>query len=652
MNTLNAAAEKKKKKAKTNSAAKPKTQSTATINPPSPLAMEGPTGPTHFIANDTLGNSTYRQLNASFVKEDLHEYKTLHRKWDWKILDKELDEIYEDMNYRQEVEHTPLAIQHFLNTFVLYFQACDTNGDNTLSMDEFSLCVKNDNALRTMVIPSKTYASYSNYTTTTNSTGYYSILFRILDTHHNNYINFHGYMHLRLLAYAWKHCSVNAPFIEEVNFECALEIAGGYRTLQRTTVRRLFALGLELSNSERIRNLDFLTYAQIASSVRLYGRINGRENEDITKREIDLALDNNMLPMRYNQDTIDQILLLSSEFDRPNNGIDVNSFVFYDFFLTIFDRPLNDTNVEKTRPYYMTEKEFLVSLNHYLFPETIKQELKKVPQIQLTNSSYNMKSYVNVSQYFSEDDNFLRSFVETDEKIMFENKNRFDGPQNTAGSMRFLAKKDNILNYSMNNTNYTFTYQNTSSSMFSILDFDRDSYINFYDYCNFIQVAYLYNKFDVYHKGRLLAGDLYEKYGRYSDFPVVSHNVRERSKKFHLLPQDLYVDLRTTLVVLRIDDIVKTFIRRNDKTTLFEYEMKNIFSWINMKWIPDPVLNNCLRGTSPDNVPLYDWECAFIKGIKANCDFYESSMAYLTTKKQNLTLVNTIFINPDSKLGK
>ncbi len=661
-NTANA--EKKKKKSAAKSGTAPKYgNGSATIDPKTPLSVDGPTGPNHWILNDTIGNSTYRQLNKSFEIENLHDYKAIHRKWDWKILDKELDEIYQDMNYRMEVEHTPLAIRAFLNTFVIYFQKCDTTGDNTLDATEFATCVQNDGALRTMLLPNAKEASYANFTTADAGTGFYAILFNILDTHHNNYINFHGYMKLRLFAYAWKKCSVNAPFIEETNFECALDIASGYRTLARTTVRRLFKLGLELSNSNHIRNLDFMTYAMIASSVRLYGRINGKEDLDVTRRELNLALDNNMLPMRYNQDIIDQLLRLTSEYDRPNNGIDVNSFVFYDFFMTIFDRPLNNTDVEKGRPYYMNQTELETSLSHYLFPKSITVELNKVPQIILSNQSYAMRSYLNTSQYFAEDDNFLRAFVETDEKIMFENKNRFDGPVSgnsqipAASNMRFLAKankavaRDNILSYAHGNSNYTYTFANTSLSLFQILDSDMDGFLNFYDFGNLIQVAYLFNRFDVYHKGRLLAGDLYEKYGRYSDFPVVSHGVRERSRKFHLLPQDLYVDFRTTLIVERIDDIIRTFVRRTDKTTLFEYELKNVFSYTNMRWVPDTVLNTCLRGTNAENVPLYDWECAFIKGVQANLNFYESSYAYLESHKRNLTLVNTIFINPDPQLG-
>jgi len=85
-------------------------------------------------------------------------------------------------------------------------------------------------------------------------------------------------MTLRLMVFSWKHCSVQGPFIEESNFECAVEVASGYRTLSKSAARRLFKLGLELSNNEYLRNLDFITFLYVSLSMRLYGKINRKED--------------------------------------------------------------------------------------------------------------------------------------------------------------------------------------------------------------------------------------------------------------------------------------------------------------------------------------------------------------------------------------
>jgi hypothetical protein len=618
--------------------------------------------PAPAVANQTWGNITYLRLNNTFVKQNMAEFRAMHRVWDWKVMDKQLDDIYQDMNYQREIDHSEKGVRSFLQIFVNQFQNCDTNYDNILSMVEFSNCMKNDSYLATIVPPTANFASYINYTFT-NNTGFYPIIFNILDTHKQGYLNFHAYMTLRLMAFSWRKCSVSAPFIEEVNFECALEVSSGYRTLPRTTVRRIFNLGIELSNSESTRNLDFITYLLVATSTRVYGQINGKEDTDITRSEFNMALDSNILPMRYNQDIINNIYTLIEDSDKPNQGIDVLSFVFYDFFLRIFDTPV--PGIPKKRAYYLNPQDFLNTVNHYLFPFKTNSELMKIPQMNLTVNSYQMYTYLNISNFHNEQDHFLRSFVETDEKIMYVNKNRFGGAKHKDyTNFRFLSKsnnkmlkantdsqvKDNILNIIGGNSNLAYYAGNTTSTLFNMLDNDLDGFINFYDYGNFIQIAYLFTKFDVYQKGRIVAGDLFEKFSQYADYPVVSYHLRERAKRFNLIPQDLYMDLSMTLLTLRIDDIIATVTRRVDKTTVFEYELKNVFAFINFRYVPDAFLNKCLRGTDGNNVPLYDWECAFVQGMIQTLKYYETSYAYLTTVNRNLTLANTVFYNTDSSL--
>jgi hypothetical protein len=104
-----------------------------------------------------------------------------------------------------------------------------------------------------------------------------------------------------------------APFIEESNWECAVEIVSGYKTHSRTTLRNTYAMILELSNSANIRNIDFVSYVKFANSARLYTKINGKEDSDITKNEFNLVLDQNLLPSRYCQNVVDSFFKLIAE---------------------------------------------------------------------------------------------------------------------------------------------------------------------------------------------------------------------------------------------------------------------------------------------------------------------------------------------------
>jgi hypothetical protein len=597
--------------------------------------MSQPTpAPLFNATNFTILSSMYDDLNKTYTKQDLPTFKLNNRRWaDLKLDDKQLEDIYQDLIYRQNKDVTPAAARAAIQIFVNNFQACDTNQDNVLNLQEFTGCMANDTYLSQINQPQPRWATYANYSFT-NSTGFVPLLFKVMDTFNYNYTTFHDYMTLRLFLFSWRKCSVNAPFIEEVSFECAIEIAFGSKTLSRNTARHLYRLALELSNAQNVRNIDFIAYYIIAQSVRLYGKINNKEDGDATKTEFNLALDSNVLPSRYNQDIINYLFQLVEEPGRSNQGIDLLSFVFYDFILRIYEVP------SAQRKWYLNLSEFTDIFNHYLFPYTTLQEIQSIPQNNLTSSSYQMYTYLNISQYHQEADHFLK-FAQKSEKIMVASNEKLQNKKLKLGSMN---KNSALIGPP---GNMTFNLASTAQWLFRILDNDADGYLTFYDYANFIQIAYLFNKFDTYRKGRIVAGNLFEKYTSYADFPYVSYNLRERCKRFNLLAQDLYMDLQNTILVIRIDDIINANKRRVDPTTLYEVELKNIFASVNLGFVPDAYLNKCLRGVDDNNIPKYDWECAFIQAVTSTLNYLESSSFYLTSKQANLTLANTAFVNID-----
>jgi len=296
--------------------------------------------------------------------------------------------------------------------------------------------------------------------------------------------------------------------------------------------------------------------------------------------------------------------------------MDIISFVFYDFILRLFDLPT------PSRTHYLGVNEFTKLLNHYLFPSTSLTEISNIPQNNITAAAFQMYTYHNNSVYHSEADH-LYKFLQVDNMMLGQPK-----------------------------SNLTFNQNITCNYLFNIVDNDQDGWINFYDFGNFMQIVYLFGKFDTYNRYKIVAGDLYEKYTNYAEFPAVSFVTKERAKRFNLLQQDIYVDVLRTVLVLRIDDIIKATVRRVDPTTLYEVELKNIFANVNMRAVPDALLNHCLRGMDDNKVPKYDWECAFIEGLTATLKYYENSDAYLTTKSQNLTLANTVFINTDPAIAR
>ncbi len=620
--------EAEKKKKKKSAAARGKAQSKwggGALNAP-PVAFDKPA-----FKNDTLAKAAWRDINNTYVGIKQNNFMLVQRKWDWKLLDKQLQDIAFDMNYQADYGHSQEGLRAFIRYFINYFEACDKDHDMQLSRSEFAACLANDTFLSIIDIPSKNYSALTqspyNYT---NVTEYTDNLFGLLDPMDTKFLNFHSYMYLRLFVFSWRRCSVAAPFIEESNFECAIEIASGWKTLSRSSARKLFFLALELSGNEALRNLDFMTYISFAQAVRLYGKINGKEDNDITRAELNLALDNNILPIRYNQDTIGYFFKLIEERDRPNQGIDLLTFCFYDFWLKLFHK------YENTRKYYLTYPEYLNVFNNPLYPAFMKSELLKIPQNNLTTSSYQMYTYLNISNFQDESDHFLKSFLETSAAVeMRARKNK--------GKWSIQEAVNNI-------TAYSFKQNTTMQYIFKMIDSNSDGFLTFFDFGSLIQVNYLFGKFDIYQKGRMVSGDLYDNFTSYTDFPLVGHLVRERARKFNLFPQDLYADFYSILLTLKIEDLVNVSARRTDKSTLFEVELKNIFAMVNRHFVPDAYLDRCLRGVSADNIPLYDWECSYVQSEIRTLTFYENSFDRLTTSANNITLFNTVFYNIESNL--
>ena len=135
------------------------------------------------IQNDSLTNSTYREMNFTFVKQELNEFKEQNKKWDYKLLDKQFDDIYNTMLLRQTPYKTLFGDRAYMAIFLNYFQACDSNRDNTLDFNEFKGCMGNDTYLNRIKPPSNLYAAQVNYT---NPDFFYQFIF-------NQLANFHTY---------------------------------------------------------------------------------------------------------------------------------------------------------------------------------------------------------------------------------------------------------------------------------------------------------------------------------------------------------------------------------------------------------------------------------------------------------------------------
>jgi Ca2+-binding EF-hand superfamily protein len=374
--------------------------------------------------------------------------------------------------------------------------------------------------------------------------------------------------------------------------------------------------------------------------MRLFGKINGKEDGDVTRSEFNNALDNNVLPIRYSQAIIDQMFALVNEKNIQNQGIDKLTFVFLDFSLRLFSVP------NATRPYYISSSDFSNILNNTLFPNKTLGQIYAIPSYGMTNLSFQMFSSMNISQFYTEDD-YLLKFLQVKNSKSFKKSLLLEKLEKVFGSPAAAPAAGAA---AANSSLPVFNISIVSSNIFSLLDIDNDGWVKFQDFAHFMQLLYIFNKNDNYGKGKLTIGKVINIFKSYSEYPRISHINRERVRRLDMVYQDLLINAFELIAIFKIDDIVEYYVRETDKTTLYEVDLKNILAKCGLRYMPDSYLNKCLRGNDANNIPRYDWECSITTGITLMSQYYEAAYSYTTAKLNGLNLTNTVFNNVDPQI--
>ena len=183
---------------------------------------------------------------------------------------------------------------------------------------------------------------------------------------------------------------------------------------------------------------------------------------------------------------------------------------------------------------------------------------------------------------------------------------------------------------------------------FTLLDSDDDGYLNFEDFGHFMQLSYLFMKLDIEQRGLLSVEKINVMMITYNNYPKISYINADRAKRLRLLNKDLLLNIYEYLIVFRIDNLVKYFIRQ-DGNTLLEVEIKSLLKVCGLGAIPEIYLTKCLK-ESDKSVPRYYWECAVMNGLSLMSQYYEAAESYFLAKANKIKLVNTAFNNIDRQL--
>jgi len=114
-------------------------------------------------ANDTLTNATYRDLNGSVNPSHLNDFKEARRKWDFKLIDSQISDIFEMMHKPSVQYKTAADDRAFLEIFFNEFYNYDANKDNQWDIAELTVAFKNDTYISKLLPPPEIFAVNKKY---------------------------------------------------------------------------------------------------------------------------------------------------------------------------------------------------------------------------------------------------------------------------------------------------------------------------------------------------------------------------------------------------------------------------------------------------------------------------------------------------------
>ena len=129
------------------------------------------------------------------------------------------------------------------------------------------------------------------------------------------------------------------------------------------------------------------------------------------------------MPARFNQFIVNNFFKLTTEEDHEFQGLDIQTFIIYDFALRLYDLP------NASKKWYLNNKEFTEVLTNILFPKSTLNEISKIPMTNFTSEAYQMYTYLNISNFHHEQD-FLLKFNQIKESKISKN-NFFNSSSHT-----------------------------------------------------------------------------------------------------------------------------------------------------------------------------------------------------------------------------
>jgi hypothetical protein len=570
-----------------------------------------------------LSNFTAPMLSRSLFEEDPNrklrqkDFISTIRYSMYQLTRGELEQVFvfADMNHDDLIDQKEWDA--FTALFVYPFEACDTDMNYLLSVEEFKACWDADP--RTKLVTFRRRYEEKKY----------ELLMEVVSTRGKADINFSDYLFIRRSLFAWKECHSNSKYIAMSAFKCALRTAVPNKYHLKIDHDRIYKSGLKLANDPALIELDYVGYLRILYFTYVFS-IFGQPHDIpwIEKNQLIKATREDRFPTNFEESEINTLFeIINVNSFKQDTKMNFETWCFFFNLHRLF----NKYSIEK--PLQLNERELSNLLDDYLSPEGITLS------IDFSRTNYTEAEYLEVSMVLQKlrlnERDFYFSFKSQDKN---ENKNKINKQDASVTTTSFHDPNTvNAAYYDKNknlvNRHFFFT---------TMCGIDKRFWTKNIFYRAF-QWANLFTEL-VSDKRWLVASSTFiEKLPTMYETvnPPISQLNRNNYGLYKSIPREVYVDMLTFLALenhtfkfnihklssnqlinetlLKI--ILKDYGMINMPDTVIDLAKKGYDSLRRRMYIPKEVIKNLIIIQSAAGENLRNKEYLNIFGLKINSDY-------------------------------
>jgi hypothetical protein len=448
----------------------------------------------------------------------------------------------------------------FAALFIFPFEACDTDGNYILSVEEFKACWDADPRSK-LVDFRRRYEEKK-----------YELIMDVVQTRGKSEINFSDYLLIRRALFAWKECHSGDKYIALTAFKCALRTAVPNKYHLKIDHERIYKAGIKLSNDPNLIEMDYVSYFRIIYYTYVF-TVFGQPHDIpwLERVQFIKAVREDRLPTNFQESEINILYdLINTNPFQKDLGMGFESWCFFFNLHRLF----NKYSIEK--PLQLNENELYNLLDDWLSPYAITLS------IDLAKTNFTESQYLEVSMV-------LQRLRLNERDFYFSFKEKQDASVRTNSTNDPSTINADFYDKQANSTNRHFFFT-------SLVGIDK-RFLTKEQYYRGFQWANLFTELAVDKRWLVSTTTFVEKLPTMYDtvHPPISQLNRNNYVMYKTLPREIHIDILTFLALENYPYKFQIH-KLNSNELINETLLKIILKDYGMINMPDTVIDLAKKG--------------------------------------------------------